>query len=80
MKTQQSFFDTSDTYFPGIKYNPHLRIYSYNTWFVRTFVDLNSYQDEGSLEVENDEISTVEIADDPAESSQMGNYVVQCIF
>lgn len=37
-------------------------------------IDLNSYQDEGSLEVENDETSTVEIADHSAERSQMGNY------
>ena len=39
------------------------------------FIDLNSYQDEGSLEVENDEMTTVEIADHQAERSQMGNYV-----
>lgn len=39
------------------------------------FIDLNSYQDEGSLEIENDKTSTVEIADHPVERSQMGNYV-----
>ena len=68
------FFDTSDTYFPGTKNNLQC-IYTEYLMYTYIFIDLNSYQDEGSLEIENDKTSTVEIADHPVERSQMGNYV-----
>ena len=68
------FFDTSDRYFPGTKNNLQC-IYTEYMIYTYIFIDLNSYQDEGSLEIEHDKISTVEIAGHPVERSQMGNYV-----
>lgn len=62
------FFDSSDTRYQKKIIHIEYMICTY------ICIDLNSYQDEGSLEVENDETSTVEIADHSAERSQMGNY------